>query len=425
VKPDGGLRTQTYWDVWAHTSPLTQLTDEAIADRTRAELESSVQLRAMSDVPVGIFLSGGVDSSTNAALFSRSSREQIKTFSIGYEGDFPSYRNEFEPAALVARTIGSDHHERRLSLDDLIDFLPRLVWHQDEPLADPVCVPLFYVAEMARKNGVVVAQVGEGADELFWGYPAWRTLHRLQRMGDLPVPRAFKQMAIWTAQSLGRGHRRGIELLARNARRQPIFWGGFERFSEAQKCRLLSPEFRRRLNGLNSWHALEPIWQDFQDNAWEKSILHWMSYLDLRYRLPELLLMRVDKMSMATSLEARVPFLDHRFVELALSIPEAVKIRDGELKTVLKQAVRGVIPDSIIDRPKQGFGVPVQEFLIDRLGPLVATELRDMCARTDYFDSDHVEHLLKCRDSGALWTLLNFSLWWRRFIANEELDLAA
>lgn len=426
VGSDGAVRQHRYWDVWDHTTPMSGIAESEIAACVRSELETSVQLRSLSDVPVGIFLSGGIDSSTNAALFSQMSEERIKTFSIGYDGEFSSYRNEFGPAALMARTIDSDHHERRLSVDDLISFLPRMIWHQDEPLADPVCVPVYYVAEMARREGIVVAQVGEGADELFMGYPAWRTLHQLQQMGNWPVPGPLKTAAVKFAKTLHRGHRRGIELLQRNALRQPIFWGGAERFTEAQKSRLLSAGAKARLSGLSSWHALEPIWRDFKAGAWEPSTLHWMSYLDLRYRLPELLLMRVDKMTMASSLEARVPFLDHRFVELALSIPESVKVPgNGELKHVLKQSVRGLIPDEIIDRKKQGFGVPVQEYLLDSLGPLVERELRSLLDRTDFFDPGHIERLLRARDSGSLWTLLNLSLWWRCHIDGEELELAA
>ncbi len=423
VDATGKVQHSRYWDVWDTAADRGIATVEEAAALVRAELETAVSYRAVSDVPVGIFLSGGIDSSTNAALFSRLGGGTVKTFSIGYDGDFPSYRNEFDSAQLVANTIGSEHHERRLSLDDLIAFLPDMVWHQDEPLADPVCVPVYYVSQMARSQGVVVAQVGEGADELFWGYPAWKTLLRIQQLGDLPVPRFAKSLLLKGAELGGRGHWRSMELLRRNVSGQRVFWGGFERFSESQKARLLSPGLRQRLAGLSSWHALEPIWNDFRSNAWEPSALHWMSYLDLKYRLPELLLMRVDKMSMATSLEARVPFLDHRFSELAMSIPARLKTRGGELKTVLKHAVRGLIPDQIIDRRKQGFGVPVQEFLLDRLGPLVERELLDMCARTDYFDTAEVRRLIEHRDSGALWTLLNFSLWWRRYIADEELSL--
>ena len=165
-----------------------------------------------------------------------------------------------------------------------------------------------------------------------------------------------------------------------------MFWGGAEAFTEEQKQRLLSPRLRRELAGITSWDALAPIRARFDEAAPEPSHVNWMSYLDLRLRLPELLLMRIDKMSMGASLEARVPFLDHRFVALALSIPTRVKKPDGELKHVLREAVRGVIPDELIDRPKQGFRVPVEEWLVRDLGDRTRDEVAKMCASTDLLD---------------------------------------
>src|SRR5262249_40605297 len=153
----------------------------------------------------GVFLSGGIDSSANAALFSEGESAAVKTFSIGYEGGNPSYRNEFAFARLMAARIGAEHHERALTQDDLIEFLPRMTWLQDEPIADPVCVPVYYVSKLARDNGVIVCQVGEGSDELFWEYPSWRTLLRLERADDLPVPRLVKRGGVALAHAVGKG----------------------------------------------------------------------------------------------------------------------------------------------------------------------------------------------------------------------------
>src|SRR5581483_3090797 len=325
VGPNGDVREHRYWDVWDHTEPLTGAGDDEIAAQLLAELRTSVSLRKVADVPVGVFLSGGIDSSTNAALFSEGETQPIKTFSIGYEGEYETYKNEFGYARQMAEIVGADHHERKLTLDDLFDFLPEMVRLQDEPIADPVCVPVYYVSKLARDNGVVVCQVGEGSDELFWGYPSWKTMLGLQRYDDLPVPRALKRAAVAAAFAAGRGGRREVEYLRRGADGLPIFWGGAESFMEWQKQRLLSPALRSELDGLTSWEALAPIRARFEARAWDRSHLNWMSYVDLNMRLPELLLMRVDKMSMGVSLEARVPFLDHRFVELAMSIPEKSK----------------------------------------------------------------------------------------------------
>ena len=390
VRADGTMEERRYWDVWDHTSPLVGQSDAAIAARVLAQLRESVALRKVSDVPVGVFLSGGVDSSTNAALFSQGEAQPVRTFTIGYDGEYPSYRNELSHARFMAEQVGADHHERLLSLDDLIAFLPRMVALQDEPIADPVCVPVYYVSQLARRHGVIVCQVGEGADELFWGYPGWKTFRRLEQWNQWPVPSRLKQLGLQGLQWIGQGETFHYERLRRGLQKQPVFWGGAEAFPEALKQRLLSPRLRRKFQGRTSWEAIRPIHERFKSHAWEQGPLQWMSYLDLNFRLPELLLMRVDKMSMGASLEARVPFLDHEFVQLAMSIPEAAKTRGGVVKTLLKQAVRGVIPDAIIDRPKQGFGVPVHEWMQDRLGTLMQETLMDFCDRTDILERSAV-----------------------------------
>jgi asparagine synthase (glutamine-hydrolysing) len=371
----------------------------------------------MSDVPVGVFLSGGIDSSTNAALFSEGEASPVRTFSIGYEGEYGSYKNEFDYARLMASRIGAEHHERKLTIDDLIEFLPLMVRLQDEPIADPVCVPVYYVSKLARDNGVIVCQVGEGADELFWGYPAWKTMLRLQHWNDLPVPRLAKQVALAALRASGKSATREWELLRRGAKGLPIFWSGAEAFTQEEKRRLLSPRLRRELQGMTSWDAIRPIRDRFEAGAWQQSHLNWMSYADLNLRLPELLLMRIDKMSMGVSLEGRVPFLDHKFVELAMSIPEQTKTNNGTLKHILKKAVRGVIPDELIDRPKQGFGVPIYEWFFDRLGDTARHELEGFCAQADFLDRGAVQQLLESRNGPQVWYLLNMALWWKEYIA--------
>lgn len=412
IRADGTTHQYRYWDVWDHTEPLVGVPDEEIAERLLAELETAVAYRKVSDVPVGVFLSGGIDSSTNAALFSRGETEPVKTFSIGYEGDFQSYSNEFEWARKMAAEVGADHHELRLTLDDVLDFLPRMVELQDEPIADPVCVPVYYVSKLARDNGVVVAQVGEGADELFAGYPWWHRSLQLQQMSDRVGAKPLKGLAAAGLRASGRDRDLRYEWLRRAAVGQPIFWSGAESFTERQKQDLLSPRLVRKFADITSWDAIAPIHERFTDKAWEPSRLNWMSYVDLNLRLPELLLMRVDKMSMGVSLEARVPFLDHEFVALAMSIPTEVKMRGEETKHILKRAVRGVIPDELIDRPKQGFGVPIAEYVLQDLHDVADRELRDFCKATDLLDSHHVAERLRSPDT-SVWPLLNLAMWHR------------
>jgi len=417
VREDGDILEKRYWDVWDHINPQVGVSEEAIAERILEELRIAVKLRKVSDVPVGVFLSGGIDSSTNAALFSEGEGGPVKTFTIGYQGEYQSCKNETTYARKMADLLGAEHHELLLTQDDLIDFLPRMVQLQDEPIADPVCVPLYYVSKLARDNGVIVCQVGEGADELFCGYPLWKTMLTIQRLDDLPVPRVCKNLGLNILRAAGKEHKFYYDLLRRGAEGLPIIWGGAEAFTEAHKRRILAPRLRKRFAAFSSWEALKPIRARFEQNAWEKSPLNWMTYLDLNLRLPELLLMRVDKMSMGVSLEGRVPFLDHKFVELAMSIPQAVKLRNGTLKHILKKSVRGLIPDEIIDREKQGFGVPVYEWCNDRLGERIRRDLGDFCERTDFMDRGAVMDVLGRGLGPKAWFLFNFVLWWNEYVA--------
>lgn len=416
VSEDGRMQEYRYWDVWDHTRRLEGVSEEEIAEMILAELRTAVKLRKVSDVPVGVFLSGGIDSSTNAALFSEGEGGPVKTFTIGYQGSYQTYQNEVHYARRMAQEVGAEYYERLLNIDDLIDFLPHMVHLQDEPIADPVCVPVYYVSKLARDNGVIVCQVGEGADELFWGYPGWKTALQLQAYDNLPVPRCFKKWGLKGLELAGKQYSSYYEWLRRGSVGQPIFWGGAEAFTESQKNRVLSPRLKKQFQGLTSWEALKPIWQRFQNKAQDRSYLNWMSYLDLNLRLPELLLMRVDKMSMGVSLEGRVPFLDHKLVELAMSIPEEVRTRNGELKHILKKSVRGLIPDELIDRKKQGFGVPVYEWFFDKLGNRTREELDNFCEQTDFLDRNEVFRLIEQGNGPQVWYLLNFALWWKEYI---------
>lgn len=421
IRKDGTVHERRYWDAAVHSEDLTGWSEHDVVERLLDELRSAVRLHKVADVPVGVFLSGGIDSSTNAALFSEGQGGPVKTFSIGYEGEYDSYQNELHFARRMADEVGADHHELLLTPRHLIDLLPRMVWLQDEPIADPVCVPVYYVSKLARDNGVIVCQVGEGSDELFYGYPWWKTRLDLQRWHDtLPMPAFAKRAALAVLRAAGKDRGLPYEYLSRSARGERIFWGGAEAFTDAMKQRLLSPRLRKRFAGRTSWEAVVPIWDRYRQGAATPSRLGWMSYMDLNLRLPELLLMRVDKMSMGVSLEGRVPFLDHRFVEFAMGIPEAMKIGDGrESKRVLKKAVRGLIPDELIDRPKQGFGVPVYEWMFAELGDRARAELEGLCDETDFFDKGEVMRLFDAGYQSEIWYLLNFALWWKRFVRED------
>jgi asparagine synthase (glutamine-hydrolysing) len=411
VTESGELREQRYWDVWDRVEPLIGVSEDEAAAQLLEELRTSVRLRKVSDVPVGVFLSGGIDSSSNAILFSEEESAPVKTFSIGWDRDYPSYPSELEYARLVAHRAGAEYHERRLSVDDMLTFLPEMVRLQDEPFSHGVCVPTYYVAELARKNGVIVVQVGEGSDELFIGYPSYNGALRLQRADDLPSPRFLKRTAAAAARFVGMSSHKA-ELLRRSGLGLPIFWSGQDVFTEAEKRRLLSPRLRRELAGLTSWDAVAPFRHRFEQCAWDPSHVNWVSYAEINMRLPESLLMRIDKMSMGVGIEGRTPFLDHKFVELVFSLPTAVKAPYGTLKHILKRAVTGVIPDQLLSRRKQGFAVPREWY--GQLDSMARSEVERLCAETDLLNRDVA---LRFLNGGRIksWALFNVALWHKEF----------
>ena len=419
---DGSVRVHEYWNMFAGSVAPASPGD--VLEQLRATLRESIALRMISDVPFGVLLSGGIDSTTNLALMTELLQQPVRSFSIGYAGAGVDEFNELNFARAAARQFGAEHHEVIIGREDLMRFLPDMIYHQDEPIADPVCVPVHYVCKLARESGTKVVQVGEGADELFGGYAHWIAALRLERrlwpmFGSLP---GFMRHAVAGLARPLLGELRH-EYLRRGAAHEELFWGGAIAFGEAGKQALLADGFLQQVRGLSSHDPVRAQRRQFEATSPNRDYLTWMSFLDLRMRLPELLLMRVDKMSMATSVEARVPFLDHVFVEQMMQLPQQVKLPGLQPKHLLKQAVRGIIPDEIIDRPKQGFRVPVRQWLAEDLGVLAHDCLRGFCQRTDYFRWPRVQALLRSNNELS-WYLLNFALWhelWIEGVPRDEL----
>lgn len=418
ISTTGETVVKKYYDVLDNIKSLSHLSEDEIANRVLAELKVAVQYRKVSDVPVGVFLSGGIDSSTNAALFSEGDEEVVKTFSIGYDGKHDTYENELVYAKLVAKEVGAVYHELLLSMNDLVSFLPKMIELQDEPLADPVCVPIYYVSKLARENDVIVCQVGEGADELFFGYPGWARIFQIHKLNRLPIPLTLKKLLAKVMKIFGMDGSVYFEYLRRANAKEPVFWSGSEAYSHVQKMRLLSLRMKNKYKDYTSFEVIKPYWERFNKTNSSDDIINWMAYMDLNLRLPELLLMRVDKMSMGVSLEARVPFLDHNIIELAMSIPGKLKYKNNTLKYILKKAVRGIIPDSIIDRKKQGFAAPIGDWYEDALGDQVKQTLKVFCMQTDYLNWEEVKKLLESKNKARSWPLLNLALWWNHYIKN-------
>jgi asparagine synthase (glutamine-hydrolysing) len=429
VDRHGRGSTERYWDPLANKAQFDG-DSEAWETELRARLEHSIERRMMSDVPVGVFLSGGVDSSTNVALMSRLVDHPINTFSIGFRD--AEEHNEFQWARRVAEQFGTSHHEVQIDSGDLWRFLPDLVHHQDEPIADPVCVPLYFVAKLAKEHGVTVVHVGEGADETLAGYATYVQAHAMtvghwRRFRALPGPLRSLAARIGAGLLAGRpGYDIHREALMRGA--QPdgqLWWGGAVAFYEDGLRRVTSDQFRARLDGPSPREVVAGIDRDAVQ-AGARDALDRLIYQDLRLRLPELLLMRVDKLTMANAIEARVPFLDHELVELAMAMPTNEKIRDEVGKHVLKRAVGDLLPNDLLWRPKQGFGTPVSQWfrgplgkqLEDRLAGSRINEL-GILNRTAITDLLEMHRSGRAERSFQLWNILNLSVWFDHWIAGE------
>jgi asparagine synthase (glutamine-hydrolysing) len=425
----GELKIRQYWDALppaSHQGARAE-TDEAQKAEILRLLRASIDKRMMADVPFGVFLSGGVDSSANVALMAEKMTRPVETFTVGFKDH--EELNELDGAREVARRFGTNHHEVLIGEREMRDFLPDLVFHQDEPIADPVCVPLYYVSKLARETGTIVVQVGEGADEIFSGYEMYVQYLRIQekfwRRAER-VPRAARRAASALARPVMERtvkRRTAIELVRRLGANEALFWGGTVVYDETLKPRVLSTEARSRWIGLSSHDVVRRYQEHVARERPASDFLARMTYLELKLRLPELLLMRVDKITMATSVEARVPFLDHHLVEYAMGVGRARKVEGASGKHILKRALEEVLPRDLLYRRKRGFGAPIREWFRTSTEDLVEAHLlNSTMRRRNFFDYAFVarladEHRRGVRDwSFHLWALLNLSLWYERWI---------
>jgi asparagine synthase (glutamine-hydrolysing) len=423
IMADGRHLQRRYWNPFTGVRKIEQRPEEEWHGRVLAGLRESVQAHMVSDVKVGAFLSDGIDSAASVALMAEKGDRPLETFSIGFESGGNVREPEF--ARTLSQRHGTSHHASVLERKDLLSFLSRMVANQEEPVVDPACVPVYHLAKLARENGTAVCQSGEGADELFCGQSKWgMNLSAAPLVSAYQYIPGFIRKGAWTLADLltppVSAHMRGLELARRASYDEPVFWGGAEAYLETTKRRILSLTFRRRLQGHSSVEPILTLREDFENDRPDGSDeLHWMSYLDLRLRLPEQVLMRTDKMTMAHSIEARVPFLDHEFVRLAMGIPASLKYRKRRLNHLLKAALRGLLPDDLLNRKKAGFALPVSEWFTENFRTWARDTILRFSERTDYF---HPQRLADHLDRGAgkrFWFLLNFVLWHERWIENK------
>jgi asparagine synthase (glutamine-hydrolysing) len=413
---DGAIEIGEYWDL-RYEPKFEPRRDSEFVEEWRAVFDESVRLRLMADVPLGMFLSGGIDSSAIAAVMSTMVDEPIKTFSVGFR---EREANEFEYARMVAKRFGTDHHEITITPEQFFEKLPDLVWHEDEPIGFIASVPLYFVSKLAQEH-VKVVLTGEGSDEMLAGYARYDKALRLIGYGsryENAAP-AFVRSAIRSGASRI-GGKLARTFLARTADVESLFLDNFAVFGREMQSRLFSDETRARINNADPY-ASQNAWLEKTD---AREMLDKLLYVDSKTYLHELL-MKQDQMSMAASVESRVPFLDHKLAELTARMPVKLKLRGRTTKFLLKEAMRGVLPDEIRYRQKMGFPVPVGAWFRGKFRTIVDEYVLGERARArNIFDAGFVGEIVRRHNAGEnhderLWALVNFEIWQRRFFDRE------
>ena len=402
------LHIERYWDV--AFAPDEEATEGELVEQLRELLDESVKLHEISDVPIGAFLSGGLDSSAVVATMARLGNGRVKTFSIGFVED--GY-DELCYARRVASALDTEHHELVLR-PDVVQIVEDIAWYLDEPFGDTSAIATYIVSKLAAEH-VKVVLTGDGGDELFAGYDKYVVEQRERAFDRIPGPIRKAMGTIGHLMPEGMKGRRFLQHVALDGHRR--YLDASSLFRADQMRQLFRPDaFEQIAQHDPKLAALGDLRAAGSD---------WMSsaqYCDLNNYLPLDILTKVDRMTMAHSIEARPPLLDHRLVEFAAKVPPRLRLRDGTTKYLFKQAMRGTLADEIIDRPKHGFAVPLAAWFRGALAGFARDLLlSDSCRKRGLFNVAYIEKLLRLHQGGRdvdlqLWTLLSFELWCRRFL---------
>jgi asparagine synthase (glutamine-hydrolysing) len=414
---DQGVQIREYWRPLVGAAPERPLEDWC--EELLWRLKEAVVRQLVADVPLGVFLSGGIDSSAVTAAMADAGHRQIRTFNVGF--DVAKY-DETRYAQEVSRYLGTAHETFRVTAD-AAELLPRLLWHLDEPLADATIIPTYLLSQATRRR-VTVALSGEGGDELFAGYTHYQGMELNRRLALLPagVCQGLTSLAAhlpsFGLPRVGYWTHRVERVLASSC--YPLFEGYTRKvafFSPEEQRQLFSPDFQRQAAG---FPYLDSLWSVARDYPEQEPISQAL-LADLKVYLPDHLLVKVDRMSMACSLEVRVPFLDHTLVEFALSLPLSLKMKGMRTKYLLRQALAPWLPREILHRRKRGFNPPLEFWLQRRLAEFAREhQFLETLAETGYFNVGYVEELMQAHVQGRrnyarqLWALLVFAIWWRR-----------
>jgi asparagine synthase (glutamine-hydrolysing) len=418
------VKIERYWKLDFAPSQEVKTDLNELCDRIRTGLEESVRLRLISDVPLGVFLSGGMDSSLVAGIMAKLSHQPVKTFSIGFE---EKEFDELEFARIVSKHFSTEHHEFMVR-PNAIEILPALVWYYNEPFADSSAIPTYYVAKMT-KDFVKVVLTGDAGDENFAGYPrylrsqwvSWFTkLPETMRKEWMPPLLRMGASLHWREKTFNR-LADFLELLSSNQARN--YAEQIKIFNAKERSAIYSPEMDHALAHID---PLDYLVEKYEESETEDP-LNKLLYLDIHSYLPEDLLVKMDIATMANSLEARVPFLDHKLMELVAQIPSQFKLNGSRAKFILKKAFSDFLPPAILRRKKMGFGVPIARWIREDLKNYVYEVLLDQKAlQRGYFRKEGIEQLLKEHlslrydHSSRIWSLLFLEEWFRIFVDPER-----
>jgi asparagine synthase (glutamine-hydrolysing) len=411
-----GVKVRRYWDLSFADHRKGQRSEKSYAEQLEALLKECVKLHLVSDVPFGAFLSGGLDSSTIVALMSQFLNEPVKTYSVGFEGDGEAF-SELPYARLVAKKYQTDHHEVIIGPSNLVDLAEKVVWHLDQPLAEHATLANYMVAELASRQ-VKMVLTGEGGDELFAGYARYSG----ERLSPLfqRFPKAVRSLAMAASDRIPGLRRQKLALFALcQPEEAPRFANWFPLFNSEMKQALLSPDLKETLSAYDA----DEVFAEHLARTDATTPLNRMLYVDTKLWLPDLLLARGDKMSMAVSLEARVPLLDHKLVEFAATLPQELKVKRLVRKYLLKKVSEAWLPHEILHRKKQGFPMPSSLWLRNEVRPFLRDVLSPSALRRrGLFNPRFVEKLINQHQSGfadhgsLLWGLMSVELWQRIFL---------
>ena len=422
---DGAIRIERYWSLSFNPAAIDQRPDRVLIDEYRERFRESVRLRLMADVPLGMFLSGGIDSASITAMMSTLVSDPIKTFSVAFA---EREANELAYARMVASRYRTDHHEVVVTPEQFFAAWPTLVWHEDEPIAHPSSIALNFVSRLAAER-VKVVLTGEGSDETLAGYGRYRYTvwnMTLGRMAEGLTGSMGRRLGGAVIDALPHGSRWQSRLrrtaLNRPATLDDLYFDNFAVFDRRAIHALLAPAHRESLGAINPYARAHQLLAETDAG----SLLNRLLYVDLFTYLHELL-MKQDQMSMAASIESRVPFLDHPLIEFTATLPERLKLRGRTTKYILREAMRDYLPAEILSRSKMGFPVPIGRWFRDAHRGLVNEfVLGERAMGRGLFDASYVraivnEHASGHRDhSERLWALANVEIWHRIFIDGEE-----